>query len=838
MAAPTRSTKRRFSLLPDDGWVCLSLAVIIAALFLVGGLDRAGIWDPYELDRAEHARRIAIHVFGAEELSIAGAPNGMPTLSDLGAGELGFTSMAAGFAAWGLHPFAGRLPLALWALAGAIALYGFIARIAGARAGLYSAVALVTMPAYFLQARTMLGDAVAMAAFAMCLAGLGGALLEERGGRAVAFGALGVAGAAAGFMARGLLIGVAAPCLGVGLGWLALAGDARHRRARPLVVGIASLTTAALAILGGALPLYRHGTSPFDLARVVGAAVRPPVVEATFDLVVRDLGHALFPWSAVLPLAFALLMRRREAPARDVEQSPRDALATLLLVAAAAAYGVHATLSLFTGPLPFAGVAVLAAVAGLAAAEIDRAPAMPLAAVATLVLGYVLLHDLLEIPEKVLVAFGVSDPDMPVGAGESLAGTLRAAALSFGVLAALAWFAGPAPETGLLDRLQERRRAYEAAFATLGRLWRGNLAFGFLLVEAMLVGLGATLLIGRRAGWPSVMSMPYGVTRIGLNLWWLLPLVLLLVPLALDAARYGYEHLFRALGLPRSAGLLVAAGVAGAILCFGYYPALAAQLSPREALDAFARQHRPGEALGLLGVSGRMGRYYARGDDTTSLSGPSVAAEWLAGAPADAPRWLAFREGQLAEVNSRYRAEARRNLGVVDTGGGQILLAVSDLGGRASVNPLEGLVNDAPPAAIAHPVTARFGDALEALGWEIVDENGAPVAELVPGVVYLFRAHYHVLARIGRAYRAFVHVDAAGAHHTIDHDVLAGRYPMPWWQPDDYIVDEHAFALPQSFLPGRYAVFFGFYVKDEDRLPVSEGRHQNNRVVGGTVIVR
>ncbi len=39
-------------------------ALVLAALALLPLIGKSGIWDPYELDRADLARRIAIHVFG------------------------------------------------------------------------------------------------------------------------------------------------------------------------------------------------------------------------------------------------------------------------------------------------------------------------------------------------------------------------------------------------------------------------------------------------------------------------------------------------------------------------------------------------------------------------------------------------------------------------------------------------------------------------------------------------------------------------------------------------------------------------------------------------------
>ena len=90
------------------GW----FTVLVAALSLFVPLSASGIWDPPEREVAELARRIALNLLGGEGLSVPGADNEVPTRSELGRGELPFTSMAAGFRIFGLHEWAGRLPLA------------------------------------------------------------------------------------------------------------------------------------------------------------------------------------------------------------------------------------------------------------------------------------------------------------------------------------------------------------------------------------------------------------------------------------------------------------------------------------------------------------------------------------------------------------------------------------------------------------------------------------------------------------------------------------------------------------------------------------------------------
>src|SRR5580658_6105173 len=105
------------------------IALGLAALVLFPVLAKSGIWDPYELDAADLARRIAVRVFGARSLELPSANNVLPTLNDLRMGELPFTSMALGFKLFGLRDWTGRLPLAVWGLVGAFALYELLARL-------------------------------------------------------------------------------------------------------------------------------------------------------------------------------------------------------------------------------------------------------------------------------------------------------------------------------------------------------------------------------------------------------------------------------------------------------------------------------------------------------------------------------------------------------------------------------------------------------------------------------------------------------------------------------------------------------------------------------------
>ena len=203
--APARHTTDSAPGVRTHRWL-LPLALVILLVSLLGPIAHAGIWDPYELRVADLSRRIGVALLGATHLTVDGANNTVPTLGELARGQLPFQSIAVGFKLFGLHEWAGRLPLALWALVGAAAVYGMLARLADRATGAMALVVLATTPLYFLQARTMLGDIVTMASVAVAVAGLCVGVFDRRDagrvGRAVWI-ALGLAAVACAYGARG-----------------------------------------------------------------------------------------------------------------------------------------------------------------------------------------------------------------------------------------------------------------------------------------------------------------------------------------------------------------------------------------------------------------------------------------------------------------------------------------------------------------------------------------------------------------------------------------------------------------------------------------------------------
>ncbi|MDC3962704.1 glycosyltransferase family 39 protein [Polyangium jinanense] len=829
-------------------------ALAVAAVVLFSTLGKSGIWDPYELDAADLSRRIAIHVFHADKLALPDAINQMPTLSDLRMGELPFTSMALGFRLFGLADWTGRLPLAIWAFVGVVALHELLARLSGKRAALYGAVALATTPLYFMQARTMLGDIVTMSSLSIAFAGLVGALFDrargtKEGAEVEVLGTrtwivkgvwllVGALGLAAGYMSRGLLIGVAVPALAAGLTWLVLelGGFSAGRSTVEHALGALSLIAGLVALgLGISLLLRTSPDAPLPRALAV-ALTKKSSVEATFDRTIRHLGHALFPWSAFLPFALGRLFRapvELDVPARRREVGLRVAL----LVGAAVAYAVYAALTPHVVFLPWSGVALLAGVVGLAVADFDRgAPPSRALALGVALLAFVLYRDMVLDPGRMFSVFEVDKPVFPKSFEHDATTLMRVSAAAFAALVAIAWFEGRADKPGTIDQWAAGLADdYRKVSRELTTVWNGNLFFAAVVVEAALVGLGAMLFVGTRLGWASVQRLPRNFIDAGLNLWWAVPLVLAIAPISLATLRDGFRAALGLTRLPRGAGVLLAALAAGAVLSFGYYPALAAQLSPKEVFDAYARLQKPGEPLALLGVRARSIAYYHQGGEVAQFNDPAEAFKWLT--EGTDRRWLIVRAEELPRLNSLHRKEKSSNLPVLDARSSQILLVSSDLGGQRNENPLGALVLDEPLPPELHVVDAAFEDQLDVLGWEVRDGAGTVVDSVVPQRKYHMRFHYRVVKPITGSWKAFLHIDGFQRRYNGDHTALDGKYAMNLWQPNDIVVDDYVFELEPNFTPGDYTVYFGFFSGDT-RFRVTRGPNHENRVIGGALRVR
>jgi hypothetical protein len=283
------------------------------------------------------------------------------------------------------------------------------------------------------------------------------------------------------------------------------------------------------------------------------------------------------------------------------------------------------------------------------------------------------------------------------------------------------------------------------------------------------------------------------------------------------------------------AALFVCVGF-GLCLSLGYYPALMAQISPKQVFDAYRREAHPGEALGMLGSGAATASYYA-GRNVPSFDNATHAFDWLV-AEEKERRWLVIRQSDLPTMNMLFRGHASpsQNLPVLDARSSEILLVSNQLGGQRNESPLDQAVLSQAPHP-AHALDANFGDKLDVLGWDTLDADGHPVGEVEPGRPYTFAIYYRVVQPITGNWDTFVHIDGFQRRFNADHPTLGGKYPFNLWRVGDFIADRYTFELEPNFGAGRYQVYFGLYSGNR-RLDVRRGRAAENRLEAGAIVVR
>ena len=671
-----------------------------------------------------------------------------------------------------------------------------------------------------------------LSASAMAVAGLALTLYDRGSLRSrLAFGALGVLGLVSGALSCGVIFGVGLPALALGAAFFLVRPRGAAREPKREALAALYLALGALALALGVRELGRAVETPERYFAWLGFAVTAPEKVPAFDVVVQELGPALFPWSALVPLA--LLRFRGFELATAGEHSLRITLSLVAVVA----FFVTTLVSTVASPPAFVAVSSLAVLVALYLRDADRGSSPSRAA--TLAAGafaLLLALDWSNLPDKALRGFGVAGAHMPEHDG----------ALSVTPILVLSVLAGGLLFLSLLEDERPLGPAfvkddYARYLATVRDLWSGNLLFGLLVLEAALLGFVAFDLLGERFPALGRFLSPVQLGR-GLGRYvWLVPPLLVVLPLGVLAARDAFRALdaFRERSkFPLPARGSFAAGgflVLGSFLSFSYFPRLSALLSPEQAFASFHRYATPEAELGVLGPSRSTAPYYA-GKPVTVLDSVAGADEWL-----EKPgprRFLILRGADLPELNAAYRARhAPKNLPILDSSSSEALLAVSWLEpGERNQNTLDRMLLPEPPRPLTR-VDANLGGQLEVLGWEITDLDDEPVRSVEPGKRYRFVIYYRVQARIAGNWETFVHIDGFQRRFNADHPTLGDRYPLKLWRPGDDIADRHEFTLEPNFAPGEYRVYFGLY-SGSRRLAVRRGKAQDDRVEAGTVLVR
>jgi 4-amino-4-deoxy-L-arabinose transferase-like glycosyltransferase len=770
----------------------LAAIAAVAALLLVR-LPSFGIWDPWEVEVAETARRLA----DGEPVHVAHA---------------GPWLVAQSFRAFGIHEWSGRLPIALCGIAMIALAYALVARFCDRRTAIYSVLIAGTSPLFIFNARTMLGEAPSLAlqtAIALCAAMAllhGGSSARARAGWLGATLVLSVAGIAA----RGALLCVVPP---IGAAVLVALFDGRRATA-PLGVRIALGAYALFLSAGIAHAIVQDSVAFSAWLGGQPESGQPP----SFDAPLEHVFHAFAPWSALLPLALLRLLFEAPGAAAGGDARGEDERRLRLFLLLWSALG-YAALTLFTSryghKAAIVPVVAFSAAVALLLRDLERSGGgfWP-AAVAALFLALLVLRDFALYPNAPVHGMALSDFTVPTVFNPKR--QWAAVLLPFAAVLVLALGVDPSAPRPLDLR---------APYRFLREQWRRGLAFKLWLIAIALVLLslltyGALSLVPATAKHMSTLAVKVGK-------------VLMLVPPALPFAVAGVQlalSLYAKLDTRRCAPVLAAGFVVGIYAAQGFMPALSAHFSPREVYETYNELAKPGETLIEYKVGARAAAYYARG---ASMEVDSLVE--LANKLDTSKRsWAVFPAEELPNVDRVFRERTKRHLFVADARNDRAMLATNlVIPGRADQSFLSQYVKSEVPK-ISHPLEANFEDQIMLLGYDLKLPHG----DYVGAGEHFEITWYFKALRAPGSYRVFVHIDAADLRIHGDHDPVDGKYPVRLWNAGDVIVDSQKLDVPSSYTSGTYTIYVGFYSGDT-RLTVKQGPHDDaNRVIAGVLRIR
>ncbi len=778
-----------------------ALALLGVAVVLLPGLGSFGIWDPWELTAADVARQWN----EGEPFALQRPP-------------LGVWLLARSFAIFGVHEWAGRLPVALCAVLAVLLAASTAHWFSDRRSGVLAAVVGGSSPLMILHGKLMLGDAPLFAAqsvVALCAAAAlyrplpPGRTTRDPLRATFLWGvgllaSIGLATAAGGVL-RGALppllaVTVVATLEGVPLRW--------RRDRRQALVASALLVTSAALLLGTALAVAADRAAYSHWTGGVPRGGDPP----TFENVLEDVFHGFVPWSALLLPALTRLLRAPE----EGEDSAEASMRRIVVLWAAFGYAAATLASARYGPAPFPALGALALGVAWLLRDVERSGVSwwSVAALAVFFCGLA-VRDFALYPASPVDALGldgvqVPDSFQPGGAWALVLGL-------FGVAAAVSL--GAAPE-------RTQRLSWLAPYRLLRTQWQRGLPYK-LWLGVLGLSLGGAATFGA-ACWVLGDRLPLTTLalRIGRAVVWGV-LALPLIAAGVQGTLWGLGKLGRWRATPvAAAGLLV-----GLYVAHGFLPELSAHYSPKEVYDRYTQLAGPGEPLGEYRVGSRAAAYYAKGEVQELRNQGELIAFLLR----PGRRWAVLPAEELPAIDRAIRRRARRHLFVPELRGGRVVLVANEpVPGRANHNFLAHAVVDEPPE-VDHRVGARFDDAIELVGYRLELPHDSYVGAGERFVVtWVWRVH----RRVSGSWKIFLHVDGQGLRLNGDHVPVEEKYPVHLWEPGDVILDRQQLRVPANFRPGRYTFYIGFF-SGERRLPVTVGKQDGaDRVAAGHLDIR
>ncbi|MEM9191038.1 MAG: glycosyltransferase family 39 protein [Myxococcota bacterium] len=489
----------------------------ILGSLLVVGAGTFGIWDHWELNRADEARQL----LSGDAIEVTHP-------------MLGSWLVAMGFETFGVAEWAGRAPIALFGLLAVVFAYLLVARFVGRRAGIYAAIVAGTSPLFVFNSRLMLGEAPAF--FAQAALALSAGMLvfyapsvqrvvtrstgegpyraaERRetvsnGGAWIRVGiwsAVTLLALAFAVSARGALLGALPPLFGVvAAGWFGtrdLGGNRQRQVALGLLTALTCIVTYQVFVAVSA--------DADEYSMWLGGRPRggdPP----TFEVAIETIFHSFAPWSALLPFALGrLLVGVHREPTESEEGTDwSGAFRLMLIVWLSAGYGALTLFGSRYGASTYIPVVALAAAIAVMLHDAERTTEdrkgswWAAAVIAGLFTGLI-IRDYRLYPDSPVAGLGLSDLTLDPETFEMT--TYWPVALAIFAATAVVTFsavgrpARPWVEvsktfrkgSGFLSALAENGLDLRAPYRLIRTQWARGLEFkAWLVFIAVLLGLG------------------------------------------------------------------------------------------------------------------------------------------------------------------------------------------------------------------------------------------------------------------------------------------------------------------------------------------------------------
>jgi len=653
------------------------------------------------------------------------------------------------------------------------------------------------------------------------LLGLWSLQRSERGmgvGRAIAAGLV-VAGGGAyaylkisefGFDEVKDLLGLMLPLFAIAAVWIAAAGSPRLGR-----MGRSGLLLAVAAGAAVAVPPILSLMARADGAEVVQfllyndfLSTRGGIEHVSFDVLIRQVGFAAYPYTIFFPLGLAYLLQtsRREADdsvAALSSDAGNDGMAAfkVLLVAWFALGLVLAGLNAsLTRHYMFIAMLPMAAAVGLVLTDVGYWKGLRKNGTVHYLIGF-----------GCLCIFMVLTKDLKTSQD-----------LELGVMGPEVLF-----ETMVVDGHEAFPESYSLRFISVFRIAMAALLALYFWFSLPWTGEMAERL---RTFIGDVKQSGRWLARVSVRL--LIPAVW-----ALDAFQLGtapVRWIFPTVKRFAVAATALCVMFAG-LTATAYLPDLSNHLSHRGIIDTYRGSAEAGEGFYWVGASRSNTNYYlgaetvrlASGDENPISQIRSVSGLREHFCNTDQRIFAMLERDAMAQAYYEVRhhddddAEScsdDRNLWVIDGRSSRYVLVSNSIEeGEENQSPIaeNTFTEETLPAdTIRVDTQYTFDGKIRIVGYRVSDENGDLLGQAGSGDTIFLETFFEVLERPDRSYKMFIHIDHRSQRINGDHDVVDGVFPLNYWVPGEIVRDRFEMEVDRASTAGDYDINIGFFSGD------------------------